>query len=240
MKHLIFEGIDCAGKTTTIKRLSETLAQRGISSHCIDEISDSPIFEVQQNIFKQDPFFRLHKSFKTSLFETLLLSADAVYRHEKMLAESKKDQINSVYLYDRDVPSVLAYQSLILKEDYPQETQKIVENLSNILFHEQNQFDGIVFIDIPLKTVLERTQERENRRLTLEQINFLKKVRDSYHIYLDKVHVPVLKLSGLDDIEQNVGKIIQTFSLENEGKEKRNVVKKNQTHPTRYFDGHTI
>lgn len=240
MKHLIFEGIDCAEKTTTIKRLSETLAQRGISSHCIDEISDSPIFEVQQNIFKQDPFFRLHKSFKTSLFETLLLSADAVYRHEKMLAESKKDQINSVYLYDRNVPSVLAYQSLILKEDYPQETQKIVENLSNILFHEQNQFDGIVFIDIPLKTVLERTQERENRRLTLEQINFLKKVRDSYYIYLDKVHVPVLKLSGLDDIEQNVGKIIQTFSLENEGKEKRNVVKKNQTHPTRYFDDHTI
>ena len=73
MKHIIFEGIDCAGKTTTIEKLSETLARKKIFSRCIDEISDSPIFEVQQSIFKKDPFFRLHQPFKTSLFETFLL-----------------------------------------------------------------------------------------------------------------------------------------------------------------------
>ena len=138
MKHIIFEGIDCAGKTTTIQKLSERLSKEDISTRCIDEISDSPFFGVMQEIFEKDPFFRFNKSFKTSLSETFLLSADAIYRREKILSEAKEDKKHSVYLYDRDIPSVLVYQSLILKDDYPKTYKGILDNLSNILFHEKD------------------------------------------------------------------------------------------------------
>lgn len=240
MKHIIFEGIDCAGKTTTIQRLSDKLKESGISSRCIDEISDSPIYEVQQKIFQEDPFFRLNESFKTSLFETFLLAADAVYRQEKMFAEAKNDMHNSVYLYDRDIPSVLVYQSLILKDDYPKEYQSMTEHLSHMILNKNHQFDGIVFIDIPLQTIVERTMKRENRRLNLEQIDFLKKVRHAYDTYLEKVDLPVLKLSGLDNIDDNINKIINTFSLENMRKEKNYAYEENQTYPPRHFDGNSL
>jgi thymidylate kinase len=213
MRKIIFEGIDCSGKTTIIKYLSEVLEDKNIKYKYIDEISESPLSGLLQSMLEKDPFFRLKKNFKTSIFETLLLMADNCFRDEYTNYGNRKEDF---LIFDRDYLSILAYQGNIISKDYDN-SDKLLKSLEEVL-RFANPFSQkdttLVYVSTPIDQCLKRIQQRDNLILSKNDQLFLETTKKSFETYLKDSPLKIIHLDGTKNPSYNANKLYELIKNE--------------------------
>lgn len=207
--NIIFEGISGCGKTTTIDSLCELLDKKGILYEKIGDLQyDTPLKENLIEMVTRSPFMDQNGNFKTSLYESLLLAANHHYIQEK-LRDSKK-----LCIYDRDFISVLAYQKEILKKDY-ENWEKIYQIYRDLILFNLKSVDYIVYMMLPFEEALRRTEIRDNRKFSAEDIEKLKIMRENMEFELSLIDNGnnIIYLDGMDSIKDNVRKLAKKLAV---------------------------
>ncbi|MCA0758302.1 dTMP kinase [Paenibacillus sp. N4] len=179
MKQGIFitiEGGEGAGKSTLIERLSNMMLERGKSVLTTREPGGIPIAEQIRSVILD----KAHVTMDARTEALLYAAARRQHLVEKVVPALQQGQF---VICDRFVDSSLAYQGH-------------ARGLGMDAVWEINRFaiqelmpDLTIYMDVTPETGLSRISqaaEREVNRLDLEQMSFHEKVREGYHLLLEK------------------------------------------------------
>ncbi len=206
--NILFEGINGSGKTTLINQLRKEIeAKGGKYEYIADLTTDTPLSPILKQMFSNSAFLEMKSSFKTSLFESLVLAANHHYIQEKYRNQT------GLILYDRDFISVLSYQKDIIKKDYPNNWELFYHAYRTILFFELKKIDLLCYVSIPLEENINRTEQRDNRRFSKDERDLLHSLKTNMEqeicAYCKETQVPLLKLDGSLPSEINCQQIIE-------------------------------
>jgi dTMP kinase len=189
---ITIEGPEGAGKTTIIGMLATALRERGLKIIVTREPGGIPIAEqIREVILNKE------NTAMDARTEALLYAA-ARRQHlvEKVLPHLQE---GSIVLCDRFIDSSLAYQGyargLGIDEVYS----------INHFAIEGKMPDATFYFDIDPEIGLDRIGQhkgREVNRLDLEEIHFHKKVREGYHLLLNRFKDRILLIDASQPIEQ--------------------------------------
>lgn len=205
--NIVFEGVDASGKTTLIDSFSELLDSKNEKYTMINELKESPLSDVLQNMFNNDPFLLSNEKFNTSMYETLVLAAD--YYYKKEYTKKYKDQL---VLFDRNLLTILVYQKAILEDNYKSLYKKLYNPFKEMMMADTNDNELIAYVSIPVEMSVERIIKRQREKLyNKDQIEFLRKIK---RIYEEEI-IPeftslgknIILLDGRDDPKENSNKI---------------------------------
>lgn len=203
--NIIFEGVNGSGKTTVIDAFRNDLNEKNMKYEYVsDFVYETPLTPVLEYMFKSGVFLNMKENFKTSLFESLVLAANHHYIQEKL---RNSDIIN---IYDRDFISVLAYQKDIIKNEYSN-WKEFYELFRNIMLFELKNVDLLTYISIPTEENIRRTENRDNRKFSQQEIELLFKLKENMEEEIKIFHelsgTEILYLDGREDSKVNVEKI---------------------------------
>ena len=203
--NIIFEGVNGSGKTTLIDAFRNNLDEKNLKYEYIsDLVYETPLTPVLEYMFNSGVFLNMKENFKTSLFESLVLAANHHYIQEKL---RNSDLIN---IYDRDFISVLAYQKDIIKNEYSN-WKNFYESFRNIMLFELKNVDLLTYISIPTEENIRRTENRDNRKFSQQEIELLFKLKENMEEEIKIFHelsgTEILYLDGREDPRINVEKI---------------------------------
>ena len=203
--NIIFEGVNGSGKTTVIDAFRNDLNEKNMKYEYVsDLVYETPLTPVLEYMFKSGVFLNMKENFKTSLFESLVLAANHHYIQEKL---RNSDIIN---IYDRDFISVLAYQKDIIKNEYSN-WKEFYESFRNIMLFELKNVDLLTYISIPTEENIRRTENRDNRKFSQQEIELLFKLKENMEEEIKIFHelsgTEILYLDGREDSKVNVEKI---------------------------------
>lgn len=192
---VIFEGLDNCGKTTLVQMIKDYYLKLGIDA----EISK----EFETNIGKE-----LKKMAKEGTLDPILKAyLFATDRYIRMKNIDQEDLKNKIMLFDRYVPSALAYR---MAEGVD---KNWVTNINSVFPKADIGF----FIDItPNESVNRNTDAKFNIKSTPEH---LEKVRSAYLSILDENNL--IYINGMQPIENIFGEVIEKieeFRKKNERK----------------------
>ncbi|SHT12549.1 Thymidylate kinase [Mycobacteroides abscessus subsp. abscessus] len=189
---ITIEGPEGAGKTTIIGMLETALRERGLKVIVTREPGGIPIAEqIREVILNKE------NTAMDARTEALLYAA-ARRQHlvEKVLPHLQE---GSIVLCDRFIDSSLAYQGyargLGIDEVYS----------INHFAIEGKMPDATFYFDIDPEMGLNRIGQhkgREVNRLDLEEIHFHKKVREGYHLLLNRFKDRILLIDASQSVEQ--------------------------------------
>jgi len=189
---ITIEGPEGAGKTTIIGMLETALRERGLKVIVTREPGGIPIAEqIREVILNKE------NTAMDARTEALLYAA-ARRQHlvEKVLPHLQE---GSIVLCDRFIDSSLAYQGyargLGIDEVYS----------INHFAIEGKIPDATFYFDIDPEMGLNRIGQhkgREVNRLDLEEIHFHKKVREGYHLLLNRFKDRILLIDASQSVEQ--------------------------------------
>ena len=173
---VIFEGLDNCGKTTLVNLFADYYSNIGIET----EISKE--FETNIGI-------ELKKMAKEGILDPILKSyLFATDRYIRMKNLSKDDLENRIILFDRYVPSAIAYRM----------SEGVDKNWITTINSIFPKADIGFFIDItPDESIKRNTDAKFNIRYTKEQ---LEKVRESYLSILDENNL--IHINGMQPIDK--------------------------------------
>lgn len=180
---VIFEGLDNCGKTTLVQMIKDYYLKLGIDA----EISK----EFETNIGKE-----LKKMAKEGTLDSILKAyLFATDRYIRMKNIKQDDLKNKIMLFDRYVPSALAYR---MAEGID---KNWVTNINSIFPKADIGF----FIDItPHESVNRNTDTKFNIKATVEH---LEKVRKSYLSILEENNL--IYINGMQPIENIFCEVIE-------------------------------
>ena len=180
---VIFEGLDNCGKTTLVQMIKDYYLKLGIDA----EISK----EFETNIGKE-----LKKMAKEGTLDPILKAyLFATDRYIRMKNIRQEDLKNKIMLFDRYVPSALAYR---MAEGVD---KNWVTNINSVFPKADIGF----FIDIsPNESVNRNTDTKFNIKSTPEH---LEKVRSAYLSILDENNL--IYINGMQLIENIFGEVIE-------------------------------
>ena len=192
---VIFEGLDNCGKTTLVQMIKDYYLKLGIDA----EISK----EFETNIGKE-----LKKMAKEGTLDPILKAyLFATDRYIRMKNIDQEDLKNKIMLFDRYVPSALAYR-MVEGVD-----KNWVTNINSVFPKADIGF----FIDItPNESVNRNTDAKFNIKATPEHLG---KVRIAYLSILDENNL--IYINGMQPIENIFGEVIEKieeFRKKNERK----------------------
>lgn len=200
--NIIFEGLSGVGKTTVMEEVCKELKINNISYEAIGDLSyETPIKNVLLEMVSKDPLMNVNEKFNTSLYESLLLAANHHYVQEKL------KNCNKICLYDRDFLSLLAYQKVLIDNEY-KNGDEIYDIYKKLVLLNLKTVDYIFYIETPLDILVKRTEKRDNRKFSDDDINSLIKIKERYLIELEEFKDKVVFLNGEDTIENNKEKVL--------------------------------
>lgn len=190
---VIFEGLDNCGKTTLVKMLKDYYTKKGVEAEISKEFETNIGIELK----KMAKGGKLDPILKSYLFAT--------DRYIRMKNLSQDDLNNKIMLFDRYVPSAIAYRM----------SEGVDKNWITTINSIFPKADIGFFIDItPDESIKRNSDAKFNIRYTKEQ---LEKVREFYLSILDENNL--IHINGMQSIEsvfnEVVGKI-EEFRKNNE------------------------
>lgn len=180
---IIFEGLDNCGKTTLANMIKNFYLSNGVAAEISKEFETNIGIELKNMAAAGtlDP-----------IIKTFLFATD---RYIRMKNISEEEYQTKILLFDRYVPSAIAYR---MAENVD---KKWVETINSIFPKADLGF----FIDIsPEESVKRNTNSKFNIISTPEH---LKKVRDSYLSILDENNL--IKINGMQPLEKIFDEIIK-------------------------------
>lgn len=192
--NIVFEGINGSGKSTLINELKLLLEEKQINYDYIADLEvETPLKPVLQMMLKDDIFLQMSRKFKTSLFESLILAANHHYIQE--MNRKKK----GLTIYDRDFFSILSYQKDIIKKEY-QDWDTFFTPFKQIITYQLKDIDLLCYVKISTQQNIQRTEKRDNRKFSKENIvmlnKFKKNLEDELFNYEKQTNTPFLTLDG--------------------------------------------
>ena len=180
---VIFEGLDNCGKTTLVQMIKDYYLKLGIDA----EISK----EFETNIGKE-----LKKMAKEGTLDPILKAyLFATDRYIRMKNIRQEDLKNKIMLFDRYVPSALAYRM----------AEGVDKNWVTNINSDFPKADIGFFIDITSdESVNRNTDTKFNIKTTPEH---LEKVRSAYLSILDENNL--IYINGMQPIENIFGEVIE-------------------------------
>ena len=202
--NIVFEGISGVGKTTLIEKTNSILNDNLIIIRDLEY--ETPIKSVLLKMVQQSPFMKENENFKTSIYESLLLAANHHYVQEKLR------ECDKICLYDRDFLSVLVYQKFLIQKEYSN-WEEIYDIYKKIILINLKKVDLLVYVDAPLDVSVERTEKRDNRKFSNEDIELLKLFKNEYELLLRDLesNMNILRLNGLENVDDNVQKLVRNI-----------------------------
>lgn len=200
--NIAFEGVNGSGKTTIINSLKNDFDKEKIEYKYVSDLKyDTPLKPVLEMMVKDSVFAELKNEFKTSIFESLVFAANHHYIQEQLRNEK------GIILYDRDYISVLGYQKGIIQKEYI-DWEKFYNAFREIMLFELKKLDLLVYVSVPIEENVRRTELRDNRKYTTEDINLLLKLRNNVEeevkIAQEQYNIPTLYLDGMEDPKENI------------------------------------
>ena len=190
---VIFEGLDNCGKTTLVEMIKNYYLNIGVDAEISKEFETNIGRELKQ-MAKEGTLDPILKAY--------LFATDRYIRMKNIRLEDLK---NKIMLFDRYVPSALAYRMAEgVNKDW-------VTNI-NLVFPKA---DIGFFIDItPNESVKRNTDTKFNIKATPEHLN---KVRDAYLSILEENNLLYINgMQSLDKIFNEVIQKIEEFRKKNE------------------------
>lgn len=177
---ITFEGPECGGKTTQLKRVAEWLREEGLDVRVSREPGGTEIGEAIGNILRENAYAGM-----LALTEALLFQASRVENCVKIIRPSLED--NKIVLVDRFKDSSGVYQGMArgLGYDFIEElNERSTQGLTP---------DTTLLLDLEVKETLRRLSESGRKeRIDAEPSEFHQVVRDGY-----------LEIAELDNRESN-------------------------------------
>lgn len=183
---IVIEGLDGAGTTTQLKKISLELEKLNYSVYSTFEPTDRPIGKIVRDV--------LAKRFITTPYTLAKLYAtdreDHLNNQEDGIIKQLKN--NKIVISDRYFYSSLAYQGATC--DYER-----VKELNNYPHPEI-----LIYIDTPLEECLNRINKRNNDKDIFENKKFLTKVAKNYERVLNELpqNVKLIKINGEKSVNE--------------------------------------
>ena len=179
---VIFEGLDNCGKTTLVQMIRDYYLKLGLDTEISKEFETNIGIELK----KMAKEGTLDPILKTYLFAT-----DRYIRMKKI---SKEDLENKIILFDRYVPSAIAYRMAEgIKKDWVTSINSVFPK-ANIGF----------FIDITSTESVKRNTDTKFN--IISTADYLDKVRESYLSILNENNL--IYINGMQPIENIFGEIV--------------------------------
>ncbi len=157
---IVFEGPDCVGKSTIIRKVSEKLREKNVKIYVTSEPSESKIGQLIRNWLLRENIYPAH-------IYALLFTADRYYHYFNVVR--KKLEEGYVVLQERYKISTIVYQSLMgVDEEW-------IENLNKYL----PEPDITIILDAEPKILSERLRVKSSREI-FENIETIIKIREKY------------------------------------------------------------
>lgn len=180
---VIFEGLDNCGKTTLVQMIKDYYLELGIDSEISKEF-ETNIGRELKNMAKEGTLDPILKAY--------LFATD---RYIRMKYITQEDLKNKIMLFDRYVPSALAYR---MAEGVD---KNWVTNINSVFPKADIGF----FIDItPNESVNRNTDTKFNIKMAPEHLG---KVRNAYLSILDESNL--IYINGMQPIENIFNEVIE-------------------------------
>jgi len=194
-KLIIFEGIDCCGKTTQIDNLVEYYNSKNIKTISMSNVSSSPVGKAIRKVLSTPKYV-------VNNLQMAFLFISELY----IVVEEIKKQLNKGVnvVLSRYIYSTLAYAGSKI-EEFDLIEQSWVSDLKP---------DTIIYLDIDPKIALERLHSRENEVIEVyENIDKLSKVYDTYNkvwsmVSIKYPDIPLFRIDASKDIETVKNEIV--------------------------------
>lgn len=194
---IVIEGLDGAGTTTQLKKISKELENNNYKVYSTFEPTDRPIGRLVRDV--------LSKKFITTPLTLAKLYAtdreDHLYNEEDGIIKQLND--GKIVISDRYFYSSLAYQGYTCDFD-------CVKDLNN---YPNPQI--LIYIDTPLEECLNRINKRNNEKDIFENKKFLENVANNYERVISSLpkDVILLRIDGTKSVDE-IASIITKKLLE--------------------------
>ncbi len=186
---IVFEGPDCVGKSTIIRRLSEKLRDEGFKVITTSEPTNSKIGQLIRDWLLKNMINPPH-------IYALLFTADRYYHYYNEIKMKLKE--GYIVLQERYKLSTIVYQSMMgLEIEWLEELNKYLP-----------EPDITIILDAKPETILQRLRSRLNREV-FENLEFISKIREAYlKICKKKKYILINTEDDINNIVENVYRII--------------------------------
>ena len=167
---VVFEGVNGAGKSTTISALAQKLSARGVTTCLTREPGGTAFGREVRKLVQESPQFEI-----TSTAELLLFGADRAYHRERVIEVALQKQ--ELVLCDRYLYSSAAFQG------YGRGLDQNQISLVNNLAVADTLPDLVVLLDLPPAEGLARGRSRANNpadSFEAQEISFHERVRAGF------------------------------------------------------------
>lgn len=177
----------------------------------------SPLYEVIKAMFDDNALVSVKENFNTLRYETLVQAADYLFLREKLYSEN-----NDINLFDRNYCSIYSYQSVLLENNI-NNSQEFMNNVLSCMKSGEGKVDLLIYFDINLKTSLERSQKRDNRKFTKQEKETFKKFNDKLKDFIryNNCEHSLLIIKNNDTEEEIINKITTKINEIIEDKNKK-------------------
>ena len=189
---IVFEGIDCVGKSTIMRLVAEKLRELGYNVYITSEPSNSPIGKLIRD-------WLLKEHVKPEHIYALLFTADRYYHYFNEI-KYYLDQ-GYIVLCERYIDSTIVYQ--------------MIQGIDRLWIEELNRYipkpNLVILLDAPLETVIERLSSRRKVEIFEKDIQFLRRVREIYLEIAREKNYPIVNTAR--DIYEIVNEIIEIIKF---------------------------
>lgn len=167
---VVFEGVNGAGKTSTIKLLADKFSASGLAICITREPGGTEFGREVRRLVQESPQYDI-----TSTAELLLFGADRAYHRERVIEAALSKQ--QIVLCDRYLYSSAAFQG------YGRGLDQAQINLVNNLAVADTLPDLVVLLDLPPSEGLRRGDARESKTadsFEAQEVAFHERVRSGF------------------------------------------------------------